>query len=168
VDEERRKFAVPAARGTYDGIELSWLDPADPNDRHILIEAEHPELHDALRADVDEIVVEGEPMSPRLHISMHEVVTNQLWDDDPPETWATAQRLQAAGYERHEVLHMLASVVAGELYEVMTEQQPADLDRMLAGFAALPGSWEARRPQAPDAPRNRAERRAARRHGRHR
>ncbi len=165
MDEDRRAFAVPPAHGTYDDIELAWLDPSDPDDRHILIEAEHPELQAALRSERDEIVIAGEPMNPRLHISIHEVVANQLWDDDPPEAWETAQRLLAAGYDRHEVLHMLGSVVSDEIYDVMTERRPADLARMRAAFAALPDSWEAMRSPAPEAPRNRAERRAARHRG---
>jgi len=159
---------MPPARGTYDEIDLSFLDPSDPDDRHILIEAEHPELHAALQADLDEIDGGGgEPMSPRLHITMHEIVANQLWDDDPPEAWETAQRLLAAGYDRHEVLHMLGSVAAGEIYEAMSKRRPADLPRMRAAFAALPESWENDRPPPADAPRNRAERRAARRRGHH-
>ncbi|MGH9028928.1 MAG: hypothetical protein ACRDV4_04865 [Acidimicrobiales bacterium] len=41
--------------------------------------------------------------------------------------WATAQRLLADGYERHEMLHMLASVVAGEVFEITRhEQRPSD------------------------------------------
>jgi hypothetical protein len=167
MEGDRRSFAVPPAHGTYDDIDLSLLDPSDPDDRRVLIEADHPDLQAALLDELDEIVVGGEPMSPRLHIAMHEIVANQLWDDDPPEAWETAQRLLAAGYERHEVLHMLGSVVSGELYEVMTERQPADLGRMRAAFAALPDSWEAMRPPPSEAPHNRAERRAARRRGHH-
>ena len=167
MDDDRRSFAVPPARGTYDEIDLSWLDPSEPDDRHLLIEAEHPELHAALRAGRDEIVVDGEPMSPRLHITMHEIVANQLWDDEPPEAWETAQRLLDAGYERHEVLHMLGSVVTAEIYEVMSEHRPADLARMRAGFAALPASWEELRAESAEEHPNRAERRAARRRRHH-
>jgi Domain of unknown function (DUF1841) len=163
MDEDRRAFAAPPAQGTYDEIDLSLLTQSDPDDRRLLIEAEHPELHAALRAGRDDIVVDGEPMSPRLHVAMHEIVANQLWDDDPPEAWEAAQRLLAAGYERHEVLHMLGSVVAAELYEVMSERRPADLARMRAAFAALPESWEQERSERAEAPPNRAERRAARR-----
>jgi hypothetical protein len=28
-----------------------------------------------------------EPMNPRLHIAMHQIVPNQILEDDPPETW---------------------------------------------------------------------------------
>jgi hypothetical protein len=107
-------------------------------------------------------------MSPGLHIAMHEIVANQLWDGDPPEAWETAKRLLDAGYERHEVLHMLGSVVAGELFEVMNAREPADLGRMSAAFAALPGSWEQERTaKAEHRSANRAERRAAQRRRRH-
>jgi hypothetical protein len=161
TDEQRRTFVVPQVDGEYDGLDLALLDRSDPDERRFLIEAEHPELHAALRSGQDEIQLAGETMNPRLHIVMHEIVANQLWDGDPPEAWETAKRLLDAGYERHEVLHMLGSVVAGELFEVMSARRPADLDRMRAAFAALPGSWERERAEQPRA--NRAERRAAQR-----
>jgi hypothetical protein len=126
-------------------IELSLLDPGEEGDRHFLIVAEHPELQQAIDDDQDEITVRGNLMSPRLHISMHEIVANQLWTDDPPETWSTAQRLVAVGYERHEILHMLGSVVSGEAWRTLTYKEPFDPDRFRAGLDALPDSWEADR-----------------------
>jgi hypothetical protein len=60
---------------------------------------------------------------------------------------------------------MVGSVSSGEVYEVMTTGRPADPARMRAAFEALPASWEAHRPLAAEPPRNRAERRAARRRG---
>lgn len=72
------------------------------------IEAEHPAFADALHAR-EESLIAGEPMNPRLHIAMHEIVTNQLWADDEPEVWTTVQRLTQLGYDRHVVLHMIAS-----------------------------------------------------------
>jgi hypothetical protein len=126
-------------------IDLSLLDPGEEDDRHFLIVAEHPELQQAIEEDQDEITVRGNLMSPRLHISMHEIVANQLWTDDPPETWPTAQRLVALGYERHEILHMLGSVVSGEAWRTMQYKEPFDPDRFRAGLHALPDSWEAER-----------------------
>jgi len=137
----RRNFASPPAEGVYEDIELAWLDPADQDDRRMLIEAEHPELHQALRRGDDEILLHGQPMSPRLHIAMHEIVANQLWDDDPPETWTNAQRLLALGYDRHEVLHMLSSVVARELWQVMSAGGPNDTDRYVSALRELPESY---------------------------
>jgi hypothetical protein len=165
-DEERQKFAILAAEGEMDGIDLKLLDPADEDERRLLIEAEHPELRRALTEGQREIRIGGDVVNPVLHISMHEIVANQLWADDPPEVWKTAQRLLADGYERHEVLHMLASVVAGEVFEIMRQQQPHDIERVRQALAALPGEWEQRRANLPaERHQNRAERRAAaRRH----
>ena len=140
-ESERRQFACPQARGRYQGIELEYLDPADPDERRILLEAEHPELHRALRRRDDEVVVGGQPINPRLHIAMHEIVANQLWDDDPPEVWRAAQRLRALGYERHEVLHMLCSAVAREVWSVMDPGEPTDPARYITALNELPESY---------------------------
>jgi Domain of unknown function (DUF1841) len=141
AEERRKSFACPSAHGRYEGIELDHLDPADPDDRRILIEAAHPELHRALRRGDDEIVLHGTTMSPRMHIALHEIVANQLWVDDPPETWQTAQRLSALGYERDEVVHMLCSVVARELWHVVGADSPSDPERFAAKLDELPESW---------------------------
>jgi Domain of unknown function (DUF1841) len=162
--QERQDFAVPVAVGAWDGIELALLARDDEDDRRILIEAEHPELHRALRTGADEVHLAGTTINPRLHIVMHEIVANQLWADDPPEMWETAQRLTAAGYDRHEVLHMLASVNSQTVYHVLRDRVPADIDRMRAALADLPGSWERERTAGSGEHRpNRAERRATRR-----
>ncbi len=101
-------------------------------------------------------------MNPVLHIAMHEIVANQLWANDPPEVWETAQRLLAVGHSRHEVLHMLASVVSAEVFEIMGHQAPHDIERVRCGLAALPQSWEEARAGIPsERHMNRAERRAA-------
>jgi hypothetical protein len=140
-EAERRRFAVPPARGALDDIDLSLLDPADPDERRLLIEAEHPELRDALEDGDDEIVLQGQTMSPQLHITLHEIVANQLWDDDPPESWETAKRLLAEGYERHEVLHMLCSVVAREVWGTLALGTPEDHERYAAALAELPDAY---------------------------
>jgi hypothetical protein len=166
-DEERRAFAVPLAEGEYDDIDLSLLDRDDEDERRILIEAEHPEFHRALASGQREVRVGGASINPVLHITMHEIVANQLLADDPPEMWETAERLLAAGYERHEVLHMLASVVSGEVFDALRNQKPREIGRIRAALAELPGSWEmARGPMAEKPPENRSARRAAARKGR--
>jgi len=58
-----------------------------------------------------------------------------------PETWQTARRLLALGHERHDVLHMLGSAVAGELWHVTHEGVPFDHERFVGALDALPGSW---------------------------
>jgi len=153
----RRAWLLPPASGVVDGIDLSLLDPAEEGDRHFLVLAEHPELAAAMQNDEDWAELQGSEMSPRLHLAMHEVVANQLWNDDPPEMWTTAQRLTQAGYERHEVLHMLASVVSTDIYNAMTNDATPDITRTRQALAALPDSWEALRTPVPQ---SRATRRA--------
>lgn len=161
-DEERQAFAVPLADGEYDDVDLSLLDRDDEDDRRLLIQAEHPEFHRALAAGQREVHVGGITINPVLHIAMHEIVANQLWANDPPETWETVERLLAAGYERHEVLHMLASVVSGEVFDALRNQTPHEIERLRVALAELPESWEQRRAAIPEERHmNRSERRAA-------
>lgn len=148
TDEQRRRWVVPPRTGTFRGLQLEYLEPDDPDERRILIEAEHPEYADALEAD-EEVLVDGQPMNPTLHISMHEIVSNQIWDLDPPETWATAQRLTGLGYDRHEILHMLGRAVTTQVWRAMHDGQPFDLEGFVADLDALPESWEAERSAPP-------------------
>jgi len=143
--EERRHFACPPADGRFEEIELSFLDPADPDNRSFLIRADHPELAAAIRRGEDEVLVSGAVINPRLHLTLHEAVAGQLWNDDPQEVWRTARRLLAAGYERHEVLHMLASALTSEIWWALHEGQPHEHGRYLRALEALPESWEAQR-----------------------
>lgn len=139
---DRKTWTLPAATGTYGGVDVALLDRDDEDDRRVLIEAEHPWLADALRDDT-EVEVGGEPMSPSAHIAVHEIVTNQLWADDPSEMWSTAQRLTALGYERHVVLHMLASVVSHDLWQALHRGKEHDRADYLARLDALPDGWPA-------------------------
>ncbi|MGA3221783.1 MAG: DUF1841 family protein [Acidimicrobiales bacterium] len=157
----RREFACPPASGVVDDIDLALLDRDDEDQRRILIEAEHPELKQALDEGIDEVRRGTEVMSPPLHIAMHEIVTNQLWADNPPEMWETAEQLSAAGYARHDVMHMLGSVVSGQVWEAMANNALYDIERVRLELAALPGSWESLREQRPlELSRARAQRRA--------
>jgi hypothetical protein len=95
--------ARPRGRKRQATISTSTLRSSsrqDLDERRILIEAEHPELHRALESDRHEIHLGGETLNPTPHIAMHEVVANQLSADNPPDVERTAQRLVAAGYER--------------------------------------------------------------------
>ncbi|MFC6883958.1 hypothetical protein [Actinomadura yumaensis] len=108
----RRAFALPFLSGTHrlsgrhGSIDLSTLDPADPSDRRIMLEFEHPG-------------------APEDHLDAHERLTVRLWDGDPPQLWETAQALLDVGYERHEILHKLIDVLD------RCENDPQELRRAL-------------------------------------
>jgi hypothetical protein len=143
----RRAFAVPPAGGVFGEIDLALLDPADRHERRILIEAEHPEFADALDLDGEFVIVDGEEVDPRLHLTLHEIIVEQLWEDDPPEAWRTAQRLAAAGYERHEILHMLGSALVPQLWRAVAKGETSDREEYLSALSRLPRSWERARPE---------------------
>ena len=151
--ERRLAFAVPPIGHAPEDIDPKLLDPADPDERALLIRAAHPELD----TDQETIVLGGREINPRLHLALHEIVATQLAELDPPEVWATAQRLRRLGYGRHEILHMLGAAMSGELWEALHDQREYDLDEHRAALAALPASWERERPGGPAPPAARAD-----------
>ena len=66
-----------------------------------------------------------------------EVVANQVVDDEPPQTWATAQRLLAAGFDREQVLDQL-SFVAVESIQRALGGEPPDPAAYVAALERLP------------------------------
>jgi hypothetical protein len=138
----RRAFAVPRASGMFRKVDLGLLDPADRDDRRILIEAEHPEFAEALERDDELVFVGAEEVNPRLHLTLHEIIVGQLWEDDPPEAWHTAKRLLAAGYERHEILHMLGSALVPQLWRAVAKGETTSSEGYVNALSRLPRSWE--------------------------
>ncbi|WP_147257823.1 DUF1841 family protein [Pseudonocardia hierapolitana] len=138
---ERRMFAVPAVGTRIGDEEFPFLDPSDPDDRGMLIEGEHPEYHEAL-AEPESDTVDG--VSPRLHITVHEIVANQLWDDDPPEVWRSAKRLSATGMDRHDVLHAIGEVLVEHLHGALTGSGPSDPARYVEQIDILGRTGKAR------------------------
>jgi hypothetical protein len=126
-------------------LDLGVGDLADEDLRGVVIRAEHPEFEEALTAGVRELDGPNGPVNPRLHLIVHGIVATQLWDNSPPEVWETAKRLLRAGYERHEVLHMLGRPVAAQVWEAWHDERAYDRDAHVAALNALPDSWERQR-----------------------
>jgi hypothetical protein len=137
---DRRSWTVPPAHGTYQRLDLELLDPGDEDERMMLIEALHPEFAEALHGEED-VIVNGEPVNPRLHVAMHQVVANQLLADDPPETWQTVQRLAGLGYDWHNIMHMIASLVTEDVYLALREHRQPDPGAYAWRLRKLPGDW---------------------------
>lgn len=123
-------------------LDLRLEDLADEDLRAVVIRAEHPEFEEALKAGVREFDGPDGTVNPRLHLVVQGIVATQLWDDSPPEVWATAKRLLEAGYERHEVLNMLGWPVAAQVWEAWHDERAYDRDAHIAALNALPDSWE--------------------------
>ena len=122
----------------------------------LLIRAAHPDLQAAID-NREETVVSGDlEYNPRLHLAMHELVANQIIEDDPPEVWRTAHRLHEHGYRKHEILHMLAYAISGEMWHMLHDHRDFDHDAHVKALEALPESWERQRPDGPAPPASRA------------
>jgi hypothetical protein len=156
-----------AARTRAEGLgwRLDFLDPSDPDERSVLIRLAHPELDDAIDAGEETVLVDAEPMNPRLHLAVHEVVATQIIDCDPPEAVETAERLLALGRDHHEVLHMLGFCVSKQLWAATHDRREYSREQHVRELAALPGSFDREFAQPAG---NRAARRAAARRARRR
>lgn len=163
-EADRRQFVADV--GVLAELGLAVDDLADPDMRKLVIEREHPELQGALDEDAGEIDLGHGPINPRLHLAMHEIVANQLWDDSPPEVWDAAVRLRDGGYDRHEILHMLMRTASTQVWTTLHEEQPYDRDRHIAELRALPHSWERERTELTHAAQHDDARRKARQRAR--
>ena len=142
---DRRSWAVPPGHGTYQGLDLERLDPDDEDERTFLLEAQHLEMEEALENHEEMTGPDGEPMNPRLHVTMHLVIANQLLADDPPETWQTVQRLAGLGYGWHNVMHLVMGPVTEAVYETMAEKRPFDRADLRAAAGRTAGRLAATR-----------------------
>jgi len=123
-------------------MNLELLDPGDEDELGFLIGA----LHESgdLPWSGGEPVPHGQAGSPRLHVAMHQIVARQILAGDPPQTWQAVQRLAGQSYRWHDIMHMIATLVAQDVHRALAGQQPDPaayirrLDDLPAGWAALP------------------------------
>jgi hypothetical protein len=106
----------------------------------MLIEALHTEFADARHGE-DGVIVGGETVHPGLHVAMHQVAANQLLAGGPPETWQTVQRLAGLGYDWHNIMHMIASLVTEDVYAALKEHRQPDPAAYARRLSELPGDW---------------------------
>lgn len=132
---DRRMFTMPYFGTRIGDEDYPDLDPGDPDERGLLIQGEHPEYHQALDDPSFDGEIDG--VSPRLHIAIHEIVANQLWEDDPPEAWEAAKRLRAAGVDRHDILHAIADAAMHDLHAALIDRRPVDVDAYRGRLAEL-------------------------------
>ncbi len=147
VAPDRRRFVAPRRHTRIGGEEYPDLDPSDPDERSMLIAGEHPGYHDVLDDPYSDETTDG--VNPRLHLAVHEIVANQLWDDDPPEAWQAVERLRGQQLDRHDILHALGEVLLRHLHGALTQQTPIDLvgyRRDLAALGMAPVAPARRRP----------------------
>lgn len=142
ADRERRiKWLFKPRKDVLEDIDVDLLDPDNEDDRHLLIASEHPQIWKALEQGESEIELRGEPVDCNLHLAMHQIVANRILADTPPEFWETAQRLTRQGFRRHDVLHMLGSVVSEEVYTALKDNAVLSDQQVRKSLWQLPGDW---------------------------
>lgn len=67
-----------------------------------------------------------------------EAVENQIAAGEPAAALATLNKLTLVGYEREEILQLMAQVLAYEVNSMLEADQPFNLQRYESGLRALP------------------------------
>ncbi|MDT8393294.1 MAG: hypothetical protein RQ761_05595 [Bacteroidales bacterium] len=73
-----------------------------------------------------------------LREQIFEIVSDQLKNNDPPETTSTYNRLIEDGFDDNEVRQMIGSCVIVEIYDVIQSGKPYDNERFINNLNKLP------------------------------
>lgn len=118
MDSERLDFVF--GPGFDHALWEELEDPSDLDERGWLYEDFFPEH-----------LSEGEHAA-------RQVAANQILDGNPPETWATAQRLLAAGIDREVALAQITLVLGQTLSRMLADETPFDQERFVGDLDRLP------------------------------
>ncbi len=99
---------------------------------------EHTEWHHVwARADqLSDAEIERDGVNPFLHITIHQVVLNQI-NGALPATKDTFEALLAMGIDRHEAIHRIGTVFTEGIYETLKFRRPFDEEKYSRGLKAL-------------------------------
>ncbi|EPJ90832.1 hypothetical protein [Pseudomonas sp. CFII68] len=67
-----------------------------------------------------------------------QAIENQIESDNPPAAKATFNKLTLVGYEREEILNLMAHVLAVEIDAILEEDRPFNTEWYEAALRALP------------------------------
>ena len=104
----------------------------------VLVEAlrEHPEYYrvwdQADELSDEELIQDG--VNPVLHVTIHQIVENQLAAKDLPVVHETLERLMRSGLSRHVAIHAIGSVLCEEIWEILDQDHPFDEERYERGL----------------------------------
>ena len=65
-------------------------------------------------------------VNQRLKKTLLEIVENQLRENDPPSTGETFRQLKDKGYSDREAKEKIASVVLGDIYDILSDGKKFD------------------------------------------
>jgi len=70
--------------------------------------------------------------------TLTQAIENQIESDNPPAAKATLNKLTLVGYEREEILNLMAHVLAVEIDKMLDEDRAFDTDWYETALRALP------------------------------
>ena len=70
--------------------------------------------------------------------TLTQAIENQIESDNPPAAKATYNKLTLVGYEREDILNLMAHVLAVEIDKMLDEDRAFDTDWYEAALRALP------------------------------
>ena len=79
-----------------------------------------------------------ERASPQVLLALREALTQQIADDDPPDTAATFARLRADGIPEDVVWRLLSAVLLQEMAGIVRDGRPFDRAGYVAALHRLP------------------------------
>lgn len=132
---ERRRFAVPETSAIVGADEFDDLDPAEPDERYLLVLGEHPEYHEALADPEFDGEIDG--VDPHLFIAVKQLLVDQLWHGDPVELWPAVLALDEADHDRDEVFDIIGRLVLEHLAATLIGEGEPDTDGFRAALREL-------------------------------
>ena len=66
----------------------------------------------------------GEGLNPFLHISLHQMVEDQLALETPIEAILFCESLEMTGYSRHEAIHAIIMILIHLIYDAYKKEKP--------------------------------------------
>jgi hypothetical protein len=81
--------------------------------------------------------METKGVNPVLHEQFHQIVEQQIRENNPRETKETLDRLIILGYSRHEAIHKIGAVVVEELFDVLKSREKFDRERFIDRLSRL-------------------------------
>ena len=86
----------------------------------------------------DEIIgADGQPMSPRMHLSIHVIVERQLAADDPQGVVAVAEELSRLGISHHDIRHEIGRAVANQIWGIQQGEGGFDEDEYFSDLKEI-------------------------------
>ncbi|HEX9018155.1 MAG TPA: DUF1841 family protein [Anaerolineaceae bacterium] len=102
-------------------------------ERHL----QYGKIWDRLDEATDDDVLQG-GVNVVLHVLFHQMVENQIAEDDPPAVRQVMRVLLQKGLKEHEAAHAIASVIAFEIFDMMKNNRMFDVQRYIRELRKLP------------------------------